>query len=1133
MKQIFEKLRDRYNILILGLSLSLLVLAFRLASLTIVQGEELRKQADTRKFKEIPITAPRGEIRDRYGRLLAGNNPSFTIQVVKDELESSKDKKQRNKTLIELAHILEDEGVNYNDEFPIKMNSFAYTDESMYFENPNTPSEEVVSTIVNNNLVGELIGLTTEYSNQQNANKFSVGNKVVGILQSEGVEMPIKVNVDQNGNPIFEYDSEKDIDKWKENNGISKGMDARSAVLNIINNRNVNKIVTKIVSDPVSSKLAYDMLKSKGLIANIKLVPFSFTFDEEYEKVKRGLMQKFSGITIKSAAIDDFISILKETDSFTKMLESTHSIPSKTKKDKKETIVPGQVIIELLEEKYKKNKDKTKIPIKVEINEKTNKVTYKFTNNKDRDELYKKYNIKEKLNPQKTLMFILEKEKEVKNFIKREDISRIAQEIIIKQDIYPKIGISTWKYSALNDKEFWLKRYKISAKSDAEKAFKEIRKKTELPENLSDYEARIALLILDQVKNMGHRGYHPVNIAYGIKDTTIAKIEENKGDMPGVKVSLEPVRQYPMGSTAAHILGYLGSISSANELEKYTKAKGYLPNYFIGKSGVEATFEEYLKGKDGKKRVQVDAVGNVVDTISEEKAKPGSTLYLTIDAELQKITENALEQALTEIRRGGTFKSKWGNYSYGKAFPYATSGAAVAIDVKTGEILALANYPSYDPNLFATGISSEDWKMLNPDNGEDKLGPLPMYNMAIGTAVQPGSIFKMITGIAAQENGIPASKKIYDGGYVKIGNRNFGCWLWNQNKGSHGWEDLKGALKDSCNYYFFSAALGRDPRTGEKFPGKAGIDEIAKVAKEFGLDEKTGIEINGEMVAGVPKTKTKSTINKRNLTHFLEANIESYIKEGVELSKKDIKKIIDEIVSWTELEKPLSKRDIINKLSEMGIDGEKKLEGNKEDISDTIKYTYLNQSKWGQGDTLNISIGQGQNAYTPIQMANYIATIANGGNRHKVSVVDKIESYDNTKKVFEPKKETHKVDVKDPKYILEVAKGMSLVTGHDGTAGSPFKNFKVKVAAKTGTAQVDRINPKTGKKYDNYAWFSAFAPYEPDNPDAAQIAVVVFLSQGGKGGYGAPVAREIIAQYLGLNEDEKSNELDLNNKLAR
>ncbi|AFS78024.1 putative penicillin-binding protein, transpeptidase superfamily protein [Gottschalkia acidurici 9a] len=1138
MKELFEKLKDRYSVLIFVLSITFFILSFRLASLTIISGDELREESNNKKLKHIPITAPRGEIRDRYGRLLAGNKATFTVQLIKDEL-NTKDKKERNEIILKLIHILEEEGVTYKDEFPIVFNSYIYRNENMYFEAEQTPTDKVVDAIIEHNLISELISSSAKYSNHQNIKDFTVGKKVINILENEGIKIPI--DVVQNNNTVeFVYNENTNIDKWKQENGIQGNVDAKSAIIQIINNRNARKIVLKTINDPIISKIAYDIVDSKGLIPDIKLEPMIFSYDEQFKETKRSLMKTFKSITMESKAIDDFINILKESNRMSELFQKTYP-----QKDKEVTVVPGEVILNIFKE------NDIEMPIEVSSDKEGNKAIYKYKNEKEKKELLKKYKLKSDTSPMEAVMEIAQIEKTkvedskkkdknskkerisiLEEFIKHDKIKGIAQTIVLKEHSNPRISISDWEYTPIVEKNAWIDKYKLDEKKDTEQIFNDLRKKSELDSKLTEYEARASLLILDEISKVGYQGYYPINIAYGISDKAVAKLEENKLELPGIKVSLEPVRYYPYGQTAAHILGYVGKIAQENEIEKYIKEKKYLPSTLIGKTGVEVQFEDYLKGKDGSKIVEADAHGNVVKVVEEKDAEPGDTLYLTIDADLQRIAEESLEKALREIRRGGTFESKWGNYNFSKAYPNAYAASVVATDVRTGEVLALANYPSYDPNLFATGISSEDWKSLNPKH--DEYG-LPLYNIAIQSPVQPGSIFKMVTGIAGMENGISPKKKIYDYGYVKVGNKKFPCLIWSRSGRTHGATDLYNALEQSCNYYFYAVALGRIPQTGEVLSKESGIDSILRVAKEFGLGEKTGVEIPGEYVSGVPDTESKTRSTKSSLKRFLKDNIDNYIKEDVKLSEKKIEAAIDEIASWAEYEDPLSKREVIKRLDKLGIDGERKIpESEKgEDLADRIKYTYLDQSGWRIGDTLNISIGQGQNAYTPIQMANYIAILSNGGYKHKMSVVDRIQTYDNTKKTYEPKKEVKRIDIKDYKYLEEAAKGMSMVAKKDGTASRAFGGFEVDVAAKTGTAEKDGISPVTKRKYDDFAWSTVYAPYEDYNPDAAQIAVSVVIFQGGGGGNTTPIAREIIAEYLGLNDDVEDSKFDLNSKLAK
>jgi penicillin-binding protein 2 len=1107
-----EKLKDRYNIIMIVISAMLVVLLFRLATLTIVEGDKYREMSDNKRVKEIATTAPRGEIRDRYGRLLAGNKPSFTVQILKDELNIT-DKKKKNEVILNLVRLLEEDGVDYIDEFPIELNKFKYIDENEYSGDLSDPEDMIIDIIVENNLLKEILDTYYVRDNEGHFQYLTV-NKAIHALQNKGLEVPILT--DFNGeNVLLSFDETKDIDKWKLENNLPPNIEPKDALLRLIDND--KSIVRKIIDHPISRELTYNFLRSRGFINNIEMVPYSLTYEDEYIEQKRNLMRNYSGITMNSSGEDDFVNIVLETN----IKELLEVVVEETdeKGNVKKRVVPGEVLIRKIEESGEK------CPVTFEIDEENKRVVYKYSDKSRSKEL----------TPINYLIEQGKKTKAINAMITDKSIKGTAQEILLENGINPKISVSNLEYVSINNKKDWYKRFKIPEDYDVDKAFNFLRDNFKISDKLSKYEIRSMLLIYEQLSKQGYMAYKPINIAYGIKDTTVAKIEEGGMDLPGVSVSIEPVRYYPMGTTAAHILGYIGKISQPNEIKKYIDEKKYSPNDLIGKTGVEEKFEDKLKGKDGIKKVEVDVLGNTINVLDEKKAIPGNNLYLTIDSDLQKVADESLKYGLEQIRVGGVYESKWGNYKFGtnkkEGRPYvnATSGAVVAIDVKTGEVLAMSSYPSYDPNLFATGISSADWASLFPENDEDPLAPRPLYNIATQTAIQPGSTFKMITGLAALENGFSPTKTIRDMGYVDIGTKRFGCWIWNSHRGTHGAENLYDALKDSCNYYFYSLTLGKNPRTGEGLGMKVDIEDIVRLAKEFGMNDKTGIEIDipSEAHGGVPDPERKVANAKATLKRYLNQNFKKYLKSDVSLSDSEIKKDIEEIISWLEYEEPLTRGEVFRRLDKMGIDPEKKLDGESEGLVDKIKYSYLNQAGWSVADTLNISIGQGQNAYTPIQMANYIAILANGGYKHNVSLVDSIKNYDNTKTVYKGERNKERIQLNNYENLEHLKLGMRKVVT-EGTARSTFSGFPISVAAKTGTAQKSGRNPATGAFYDDFAWFVAFAPYEDP-----EIAVAVVLFQGGSGGYAGPIARDVIAEYLGLNKEEVKEKLPFTTELAR
>ncbi len=748
--------------------------------------------------------------------------------------------------------------------------------------------------------------------------------------------------------------------------------------------------------------------------------------------------------------------------------------------------------------------------------------------------------------------------------------------------IYPPISVKVMKYTADMDKESFLEKYNIDSESlekktgeakelNAREAFDMLREKFEIDESLSDSDARKIMVVRNELADMGYRQYVSATLATGISDETIIKIEELSKELTGVDIVSETIRYYPNGTTASHVLGYLGKISEANK-EKYVDELGYDANDLIGQSGLESSLESTLKGTDGTKYVQVNARGEKVKTLSETSPKKGSDVYTTIDLDLQKVAEDALEQALNQIQIGGTFKSSYGNYKYNKTFRNATVGAAVAIEVETGDVLAMASYPDFDPNLFVRGISSSDWASLQSTNSRDSLAPAPLYNVATRSAVQPGSTFKMVTATAAMDQGLSPLQKLRDAGYISVGNRDYNCLVYTLYHTTHGYVDLPHALEVSCNYYFYDIGTGKDYYTGKSLGYSLDIDTIMEYAKQYGLGEPTGIEIT-ETVATRPSAEKKMNSTKNMLRYALNANSEKYFKRKVLADPELTEKYIEEIVSWAE-ENP-SRNELLSRMSEVGIKDEMIVT-----VTDMCKYTYFNYAQWTLGDEFSIAIGQGENAYTPLQMANYVATIGNEGKHNKVSLIKAIEGQGEKEK-----EEPTKVSITEEnlEYIIS---GMKLVAqGSKGSLRAIFSNFPVSVVAKSGTADKDgKINwadeveyiktylgsilpgvsweqveeemsrlmeeyPDTyttrdlavrkavinlgngsvttakmdrfKSEYDPFAWVVALAPEEDP-----KIAVAVLLFQGGTAAYAAPVAREIIGAYLHLDQEYEDYSLE-------
>jgi len=659
----------------------------------------------------------------------------------------------------------------------------------------------------------------------------------------------------------------------------------------------------------------------------------------------------------------------------------------------------------------------------------------------------------------------------VKTEIVDEKLNYVVQSLVetlrkngerIKTDFPITLDSQEFQFKNSLEEEEWKKKYGIPIEYNVEQTFHFLRVKNDIPRSLPDDLVLDILAVLQRIKEQGYRSYQPVEIARDVSMQTVAEIEENHMDLPGVNVEVKPIRYYKEGNLAAHILGYLGNINQ-NELEQF-KEKGYDRNDIIGKSGLEKVLEEELKGIDGVKRVEVNNLGQLIRTLEGEKLPvPGDNVFLTIDSQLQKIAEQTMEETLTKIQNG----------EMGHVYENAKSGAVVAIDVKTGEVLVMSSFPSYDPNLFATGISQEDWNVLNPQVS-DPMAPRPMYNNAIQAAAPPGSTFKMVTATAALEEGVitPDTIIVDRGVYTKVPGARPACWLWNARRQTHGPENIVDAIKHSCNYFFYE--IGH----------RLGIENMEKYAKKYGLGQKTGIELSGESAGIVAGPTYKSAIWKNVIKRYMENTMNVKDEKIIEQVQNLIYR---KFSTWNEMCRILAEYGItetahINKL-----------------------IPYINAARWLPGETLSAAIGQTNHIYTPLQMANYIATLANGGIRYRPHLIKKI--YDQSTGEYRIKEPeiVEEIEIR-PENLKAIHEGMHEVTKPGGTASLAFYRFPVEVAGKTGTAQ----NPG----YDSYAWFVGFAPC--DDP---QIAVAVVIMQGGHGNYAAPIAKAVFEEYLKVGKE--------------
>lgn len=376
----------------------------------------------------------------------------------------------------------------------------------------------------------------------------------------------------------------------------------------------------------------------------------------------------------------------------------------------------------------------------------------------------------------------------------------------------------------------WKKANNIEAEMSAEKAFFKFKDKYKIKNsNLQEISKIIAIRYL--IAQNGYSSTKSVTISEGIPREAVAEFSESSEKFAGINIVVKPVREYTSGNLASHILGYAGKISS----EEYESRKNYYSqNDLIGKTGIEYVFEEYLKGKNGTKQIDMAVDGTTTAEYVSQEAIAGSDVVLTIDANLQRITEEALKANIQKIATGG----------FGKAYD-ARAGAAVVMNVNTGEVLAMASYPDYTPADFVGGISNENWAKYRDNEAK------PLLNKAMQNSYSPGSTFKMVTAIAGLESGvIQLNTRINDTGiYTKYRDYQPRCWIYTDTRRGHGNLDVSGAIEKSCNYFFYETS------------DKMGIDNLVRFAKYFGLGTKTGIELQSETAGALASKETWANLH--------------------------------------------------------------------------------------------------------------------------------------------------------------------------------------------------------------------------------------------------------------------------------
>ena len=396
----------------------------------------------------------------------------------------------------------------------------------------------------------------------------------------------------------------------------------------------------------------------------------------------------------------------------------------------------------------------------------------------------------------------------------------------------------------------WKEENDFDENIGAEEAFYEFVNKYEITNTTNIDEIRKILAIRYQITIEGYSSTKSITIAENIPREAVAEFSESADKFAGINISVKPIREYTSGSLASHILGYASQISS----EEYaTRKDTYSQNDIIGKTGIEYVFEEYLKGKNGTRQIDMAVDGTTTAEYIAEEAIEGSDIVLTIDANLQKVTEDALAANIQKIASGG----------FGQRFD-TNAGACVVMNVNSGEILAMASYPTYNPADFVGGISTENWNNYNNNTAH------PLVNKAVQNSYSPGSTFKMITAIAGLESGaINLNTVINDTGrYTKYRDFQPVCWYYTDYHRGHGRLNVSGAIEKSCNYFFYETA------------DRMGIDTLAKYAKYFGLGGKTGVELPSEANGSVASPETKAQLHPDDPSWYAADTLQAAIGQN-------------------------------------------------------------------------------------------------------------------------------------------------------------------------------------------------------------------------------------------------------------
>ena len=701
-----------------------------------------------------------------------------------------------------------------------------------------------------------------------------------------------------------------------------------------------------------------------------------------------------------------------------------------------------------------------------------------------------------------------------------------------------------WGATSEESKEFRKKNFITACNFSnpdlsAEEAYLILRNSWQVPDDYPFDEARKLMSIRQEAVLNSYRAFEGVTIAENVPVSVIAELTMLSDQLTGILAEKSSYRVYPQGNTASHIVGYLGRQVTQNmpdigyhseDFAEFTSEPttenmlqlGYAYSDTIGVSGVERSLEPYLTAhltaRQGTTEIEKNKQGAIVNVLSTTAAQSGLNVRLTIDLELQKVLEAALLENIeaTNAKQVARIRNNEGSYLRRRAdlesIQRAETGAAVVMRVRTGEILALASYPDYDPNLFTRPLSAEEYDQLfGADSNQ------PTLNRAIAIRTAPGSTFKMATGFA----GLMEGKLTVDEGIsdrspymyfvndpnTKVTQNAPSCWTGHP--GGHANLNLSRALAVSCNYYFFTVA------------DRVGIDRLSHWAGQLGLSGTTNVELPGELAVQVggqaarydfsrPLSQQSSAMPRVIYNQLVSQLTNITTQAKLEVSAEQIAGCalaLLELQQGTGME--LGSRIRSTLQSELGIPT-----GISLLHSDWVLRisSLLEELRWKPTYTIQTGIGQGVSLLTPISLARYVSAIAARGKVHDAHIVEAVINADDS--LYKQMKPTlrNNIDAPDDYWdaILEGLRGV--VSPEDGgTASSVFSRefrdagYLDLITGKTGTAQT----AATGNlDIENTSWFVALTPRQDP-----ELAIVVFIPNG-LSGSSSHIAIERVVTYL-------------------